>query len=299
MSAQTSPSTGRKYPLAMACEVLAVCRSTVYAQAAEPKAAPKKRGPKPQVSDEALLSAIREVLAENAFHGEGHKKVRARLRHGRWHLKVGKNRVLRLMRLNGLLAPVRSMNTRGNRAHDGKIVTDRPNDLWGTDATTFWTEEDGLCWFFGVFDHFNSECLGHQVVKIGDRWAAIESLRAAVRYACPAFGPFAAQGVSLRHDWGPQFTARDFRHELRFLGIADSPAFVGEPQTNGVSERFMRTLKEQCIYLHRFKNIKEATSNIAEFIHRYNHQWIVARLGYKTPAQARTDFHSKQAQPAA
>lgn len=294
MSTQTSPSTGRTYPLAMTCAVLGAPRSTVYAQGVEPQAAPKKRGPKTAVSDEQLLVAMREVLAENAFHGEGHKKIRARLRNGRWHMKVGKNRVLRLMRRHGLLAPVRRMNTRGNRAHDGKIVTDRPNDLWGADATTFWTEKDGLCWFFGVIDHFNSECVGLEVVKKGDRWAAIESVRCAARSVGGTFGPLCAQGVGLRHDWGSQYTARDFEHELRFLGIANRPAFVGEPETNGVAERFMRTLKEHCIYLHHFKSLEEARQIIADFVSRYNREWIIGRLGYRTPAQARTDFYTQQ-----
>jgi len=293
MSRQTSPSTGRAYPLAMACAVLGACRSTVYARQAEPKAAPGKRGPKTAVSDEQLLTAIREVLAENAFHGEGHKKVHVRLRHGRWRMRVGKERVLRQMRANGLLAPVRRMNTRGSRAHDGKIVTDRPNDLWGADATTFWTEEDGLCWFFGVVDHFNSECVGLEVVKRGDRWAAIESVRSAARATGGACGPLGAQGVALRHDWGPQYTADAFRRELRFLGIAEKPAFVGEPETNGVAERFMRTLKEHCIYLHHFKSLEEARQIIADFVSRYNREWIIGRLGYRTPAQARADYQAK------
>lgn len=293
MSRQTSPSAGRAYPLAMACAVLGACRSTVYAQGAEQGSAPRKRGPKTVVADEQLLSAIGEVLAENAFHGEGHKKVHARLRHGRWRMRVGRQRVLRLMRAHGLLAPVRRRHQHGSKAHDGRIVTDRPNELWGADATTFWTEANGLCWFFGVIDHFNSECVGHQVIKRGDRWAAIKSVRSAARTACGTFGPRCAQGVGLRHDWGPQYTAQDFERELRFLGIADKPAFVGEPETNGVAERFMRTLKEHCIYLHHFQNLEEASKIITEFISRYNQEWIVGRLNYRTPAQARADYHAK------
>jgi putative transposase len=61
----------------------------------------------------------------------------------------------------------------------------------------------------------------------------------------------------------------------------------------------MRTLKEQCIYLHRFKNLEEAKKTIATFIDRYNREWIVGRLGYRTPAQARADYLAKLAQPAA
>ena len=45
---------------------------------------------------------------------------------------------------------------------------------------------------------------------------------------------------------------------MKWLGCAISPSYVGEPQCNGVAERFMRTLKEQCLYLHHFASLDEA-----------------------------------------
>ncbi|HXH07984.1 MAG TPA: integrase core domain-containing protein, partial [Vicinamibacterales bacterium] len=55
------------------------------------------------------------------------------------------------------------------------------------------------------------------------------------------------------------------------------------------AERFMRTLKEQCIYLHRFGSLTEARAVIDEFIARYNREGLIDRLGHRTPAQARAD----------
>ena len=60
-----------------------------------------------------------------------------------------------------------------------------------------------------------------------------------------------------------------------------------EPECNGVIERFMRTLEEQCLYLHQFASLDEARRVIAAFIHCYNTEWLIARLGYRTPAEAR------------
>jgi len=51
----------------------------------------------------------------------------------------------------------------------------------------------------------------------------------------------------------------------------------------------MRTLKEQCLYLHQFRDLAEARAIIGAFIARYNADWIVERLGYRTPAQARRE----------
>ena len=82
---------------------------------------------------------------------------------------------------------------------------------------------------------------------------------------------------------------------MKWLGCTISPSYVGEPECNGVAERFMRTLKEQCIYLHQFRTLEEARQVIAEFIARYNAEWLIERLGYRTPAQARADAQRRAA----
>jgi len=89
--------------------------------------------------------------------------------------------------------------------------------------------------------------------------------------------------------WGPQYSADAWINEVKWLGIAISPSYVGEPECNGVAERFMRTLKEQCLSLHRFETLEQARAIIGEFIGRYNAEWLIERLGHRTPAQARAD----------
>ena len=248
-----SAGTGRRYPLTMVCEVWRVARSTVYAMQARGVGfeEPKKRGPKTEITDEALVVEIREVLRESDFLGEGHRKVRARLRSK--GIRVGKNRVLRLMRENGLLAPVLRGHPRGDQSHSGRITTDAPNELWGTDATRFYTKADGWCWLFVALDHCVSDVVGWHVAKRGDRWAALEPVRQGVRAHMVGYAPKIALGLGLRHDWGPQYTAHQFEGELQWLGIRSSAAYVGEPECNGVVERFIRTLKEECLYLHDFR----------------------------------------------
>ena len=134
MRATVSPSTRRRYPLTMLCQVWRVARSSVYATAAphEGATAVSKRGPKTAVSDPDLVAAIRRVLSETPFHGEGYRKVRARLAHR--GVAVGGKRVLRLMRQHQLLAPRRLGPPNGDPAHAGTIITTRPNEMWGTDA---------------------------------------------------------------------------------------------------------------------------------------------------------------------
>jgi len=82
---------------------------------------------------------------------------------------------------------------------------------------------------------------------------------------------------------------------VKWLGCTISPSYVGEPECNGVAERFMRTLKEQCIYLHQFASLPEAQRIIGEFIARYNAEWLIERLGCRTPTQARADAQRRAA----
>jgi len=292
-----SPCTGRPYPLTMVCEVWRVGRSTVYAvrdRARHPdRGEAKKRGPKTRWTDAELVEEIRVVLQESDFLGEGHRKVRARLRaKGR---RVGKNRVLRLMRENGLLAPVRRGHPRGDRSHSGRITTDEPNELWGTDATRFYTKQDGWCWAFVAVDHCVTDVVGWHVAKKGDRWAALEPIRQGVRDHMHGYAPRIALGLGLRHDWGPQYTAHQFQGELAWLGIRSTASYVGEPECNGVAERFIRTLKEECLYLHDFETLEQARHEISAFIERYNHGWLLERHGHRTPAQVRRELTRKAA----
>ena len=129
--------------------------------------------------------------------------------------------------------------------------------------------------------------VGWHVAKKGDRWAALEPVRQGVRRYLDGYAPKVALGLGLRHDWGPQYTAHQFQGELRWLGIRSTASYVGEPECNGVAERFIRTLKEECLYLHDFTSLEEARQVIGAFIERYNHGWILERHGYKTPTQAR------------
>ena len=286
--AQVSPSTGRRYPLTMLCQVWRVARSSVYrAPLSTPPERAGRRGPKPAITDEVLVEAIRAVLAATPFHGEGYRKVRARLAHR--GLAVSGKRVLRLMRQHQLLAPRRLGPPHGDPAHTGTITTTAPNLMWGMDATRFYTERDGWCWFFGAIDHYSDDLVGWHVAKLGDRWAALEPLRQGARELLGGFRKDVARGLKIRCDWGPQYIADAWIAEVKWLGMTISPSYVGEPECNGVMERFIRTLKEQCLYLHRFETLEEAREIIAAFIGRYNREWLIERLDHRTPAQARAE----------
>lgn len=271
-------------PLATVCTVLGAPRSTVYARAKQARGPRAKRGPRTQLSDAALTEAIREVIASSPFAGEGHRKVTARLRRERG-IRVGRKRVLRLMREAGLLAPQRARGRRRPRPHDGTIIPKAPNLIWGTDATMAYTARDGWVWAFVAVDHFTAEAWA-SVARRGDRFAALEPIYAAVRDRFGALGPDVARGISCRHDWGSQYTSSYFTGSLAWLGIEDSPAYVGEPPCNGCAERFIRTLKEQVIWTKRWDTIEALEAAVRAFVELYNREWLIERHGHRTPREA-------------
>ena len=231
-----------------------------------------------------LVAAIRALLAASPFHGEGHRKIWARLRFA--GIRTSKRRVLRLMREHGLLAPARVGRPHGPRAHDGTIRTERVDEMWGTDLTSTLTGE-GQASIFVTVDHCSTECVGIHAARRATRFEALEPLRQGVRACFGAFGAGVAGGLELRHDHGSQFVADDYQRELAFLGINSSPAFVREPEGNGCVERFIRTLKENLLWVRRFDTIEELRLALHAFRATYNQTWIVERHGYQTPAAVR------------
>ncbi len=121
------------FPVATVCRILDAPRSTIYHRRS--RGGQRCRpGPKTDISDDQLLGAIRLVLENSPFCGEGYRKVRARLGREQGIHTSGK-RVLRLMRRAGLLAPQRARRRRTPRPHDGTIIPAAPNLRWGADGT--------------------------------------------------------------------------------------------------------------------------------------------------------------------
>jgi transposase InsO family protein len=233
------------------------------------------------------VAAIRRVLQASPFPGEGYRKVWARLRHS--GLRTSPRRVLRLMRAYHLLAPTRQGHPHGPKAHDGTIIPAQVDTMWGTDMTATFTHQEGQVAIFIAVDHCSAECVGIHAAKQGTRFEALEPIRQGVRTHFGAFGQDSAQGLVLRHDHGSQYMSHVFQEELRFLGMASSPAFVREPEGNGCAERFIRTLKENLLWLKTFDTVEELRLALHEFQRQYNETWLIGRHGYKAPAQVRQE----------
>jgi putative transposase len=287
MSRQVSPSTAQVYGLLRVTRLWGVSRATLYRHRRPTQEIERKRpGPLGAMADEDLVVAVRQLLTDSPFHGEGHRKLWARLRFA--GIRTSRRRVLRLVRESRLLAHQRAGRPRGSRAHDGTITTDRVDTMWGSDLTSVMTGEGQAAVFIAV-DHCSAECVGAHASRSANRFEALEPVKQAVRERFGAFANDIAVGLQLRHDHGSQYVSHDFQAEIRFLGIESSPAFVREPEGNGCAERFIRTLKENLLWVRHFATVEELRLALSAFRQTYNQSWIIERHGYRTPAQVRAD----------
>lgn len=284
--------TQSPYPLRSILRVVGYSSSAWYSRAlCEAKQRP---GPKPGIEDDQVLTLIEEEIRVSPFHGEGYQKIARKL--AKKGFRVAKHRVNDLMRENGLLSANRPVRGGRKNKHEGQIATSAPNLMWGTDGKKFFAGKDGWCWFFGVIDHFNDEILSWHTAKRGNRFAAMEPVRTAIKRQFGSIDKGVCSGLELklRSDHGTQYDSADFMNEMKFLGLGMSKAYVRSPECNGIIERFHRTLNEQVFGVNTFASMEEANQFIDEFIENYNHHWVLHRLKCHSPVEYRK-MHEERA----
>ena len=267
MSATTSAATGRCFGIQRVCQVWERSRSALYARRARAHhrlgAGPARRGPPPRQSDAQLLAAIRTDLARSPFHGEGHRKVHARLRilDG---IRVARTRVLRVMRAHGLLSPHRGRQGAA-KTHDGRVITQAPNVMWGTDGVRVFTLDDGWGCIFAAVEHWNAECVGWHVCKVGSRFAALDPMAQGLERLYGSLDADVARGLALRMDHGSQYLSDHFLKADPVLG--DPPQLrlcrgTGNERGGGAVESYAQG---EAIHGRIFQNLEAVRAAVADF----------------------------------
>jgi putative transposase len=196
----------------------------------------RRPGPTGPCPDADLADHIRGEIEASDFHGEGYRKLWARLRVA--GVRSSPRRVRRVMGENGLFAPHR-VGRNQEKTHDGTIVTDKVNEMWGTDMSQTYTLEEGRADVFVAVEHANSEIIGIHAARSANRFEAPEPVRQGVHRCFGSIAPGVARGLKLRHDHGSNCMSGDFQDEIKCLGVEALPSFVREPEGNSVAERFI------------------------------------------------------------
>ncbi len=231
-------------------------------------------------ADAKLLPVIRAVKAEHPFWG--YRRIWAYLKFGHG-ISINKKRVYRLLKENDLLVKD-SRKLKAKRAvKTHKPKPDKPNQWWGVDMTKVLTEA-GWAYLVVVNDWFTKKILG---AFVGERSRAAEWLEAvneAVNLQFPdGIKETADLELNLMSDNGSQPTSLRFMQAISSLGIGQAFTAYANPKGNADTERLIRTIKEELIWLREWTSVEEVAKAMPEFAADFNANYRHSAIGYKTP----------------
>lgn len=212
------------------------------------------------------------------------KHPEAGYRTAAWMLKLNKNTVQRIFQLKGWQVQKKPRGFRP-RVKAFPSVAPRPNHRWSTDLVRVWCGQDRWCTLALVMDCCTREILGWQLSRSGKAKTAEAALEHALinRYGCLGR---VSQKFLLRSDNGLVFSSKTYVNLVKAYGLHQEFITPYTPQQNGMVERLIRTIKEQCIYHHRFESVRHAERVIADWIQFYNEERPHQSLGMKSPAES-------------
>jgi putative transposase len=266
--------------LSTLCRVLGVSRSGYYDWVHREEIGPGVRS----AENKELLAQIRQIHLEFGYYGSPriHQELLARDHH------VGRHRVARLMRLNGIKACRGKVKSRPRAAPPARrpdIVdqvkrdfhADVPDALWFTDITQIRTGE-GWLYAAVILDAFNREVVSWAVASQDSPHTVFNALREAVRARRPP------RGCIIHSDRGYQFTSHDWTNLAAEHGLEVS---IGERRScldNAAMESWFASCKNEEIYPHgQPATRREARSRLFKYIWNYNTHRRHSSLGYVAP----------------
>jgi transposase InsO family protein len=246
------------------------------------------RHPSPLVAqrNEGLLQRIRELKAEHPFWG--YRRIWAYL-HFVERRSVNKKRIWRLMREHQLLVtPNRRL--RAKRTPTGKKPRPtKPHEWWGIDMTKVLVEGVGWMYIVVVLDWYTKTIVGHYAGMQCTAQHWLLALDMAVNRQFPE--GVQGQGLSLMSDNGCQPTSTAFMRACGTLGIQQAFTSYNNPKGNADTERVIRTLKEECLWLQEWTCPFTLASALEAGIADYNERYLHSALGYKPPRQFEREYH--------
>lgn len=228
--------------------------------------------------NEALVARLRELKAEHPFWGYRH--CWAHLRYVE-KLDVNKKRVYRLLKEHNLLA-TQTKHEVSRVPTRAKPKPDRPNQWWGIDMTKVMTDS-GWAYLVLVLDWYTKQIVGYHC---GPRATSRDWLSALDQGLNRHFPDGVRdRGLHLMSDNGSQPTSERFMHTCSLLDVHQAFTSYNNPKGNADTERLMRTIKEELIWLREWRDPFALSDEVGRWIDEYNESYLHSALGYKTPNQ--------------
>lgn len=256
---------GIAIPTTKLCAWLGIPRRTFYYH---PTIAPKKL-------DLELVDRIRLTIQE--FPTYGYRRLA-------FLLKRNRKAVQRILQMKGWQVRKRPQGKRP-RVRAKRSRSEIRNTRWATDMAMIWCGKDRWCHLAAVIDCASREILGWRLSARGNAKTAHAALEEALIQRFGHVGRV-SEPLVLRSDNGLVFTSNHFTTCVKSYGISQEFIEPQRPDQNGIVERFFRSLKEECVWLHRFKSFQHAHATIDRYIRYYNTARPHQALGYQSPASA-------------
>ncbi|HMS78174.1 MAG TPA: IS3 family transposase [Burkholderiaceae bacterium] len=285
------------YPVSVSCGVLEVSASGYFNWLRRRDSGHGR--PARRHSDEALLAYMRAIHAE--VKGEYgwprmHKELLAR------GIRVGKNRVRKLMQQHGIRAKTkRKFVVTTDSRHSLPVAPDlvqrrfnpeAPNQLWSGDITYIQTDE-GWLYLAAVIDLFNRQVVG---------WSLQPHMQASLVKDALAMAWWRRRpppGVIFHSDRGSQYCSHEFQDALKGWGMRSSMSRKGNCWDNAPTESFWGRLKTASVHGHKFATREQARQAVMDWMAFYNHRRLHSSLDYLSPMQYEQRWYEAQRKKAA
>jgi putative transposase len=267
------------FPVSAMCRVLGVTKSGFYAWMKRPKPARFRR----DAQLAATVAAVHQRSRRTYGSPRVHRELKAR------GVRVGKKRVERLMRENGLQGRSKRRFKRTTDSHHGGPIA--PNVLarrfdvseldrvWATDVTAIATDE-GWLYLAPMIDLCSRRVLAWAVSEHNDTALALEVLRRTLRLRRPR------PGLLHHSDRGSPYASDCYRAQLRASGVHQSMSRKGDCWDNAVAESFFATLRAELVDHERYATRDAAIRSIADYIDNfYNVERRHSHLDYLNPIE--------------
>lgn len=234
--------------------------------------------------NEAIVARLRELKGEHPFWGYRH--CWAHLRYVD-RLDVNKKRVYRLLKAHNLLA-TQTKHEVSRVSSRPKPRPDRPKQWWGIDMTKVMTES-GWAYLVLVLDWYTKQIVGYHC---GPRATSADWLAALDQGLNRQFPDGVRdRGLHLMSDNGSQPTSEKFMKACSFLGVHQAFTSYNNPKGNADTERLMRTIKEELIWLREWHDSYELATAVGEWVKQYNENYLHSALSYRTPNQMEETYN--------
>lgn len=276
------------YTVRDACQALGISRSGYYASR-EPQKTHKTHRTARAVRDVGLVEKIKVLKDQHPFWG--YRRVRAWLLY-REKILVNEKRVRRLMKEHDLMVPLTIYKAKRTSGRS-KPRADKPNEFWGIDATKFMINSLGWVYLVIVLDWYTKKVAGWRVSLRNrtEEWKG--ALDMAVNREFPEW--VRGKGLKLISDNGSQPTSVSFMKDTSTLEIGQIFTSYNNPKGNADTERMMRTIKEEVLWLNEFETFEEAKEKINKWLAiDYNKLYVHSSLGYRSPEEFQTLYYQEE-----